>query len=150
MSEDRHQAVYIPFRCSQETEAAITRIAQGSQKAKSEILRDLVEKGLVSIGAKTDEDYLQGVIRHTVQEVMKPQVERLAAISAKAAQISGAAFFMSMYMATKDCPEIQQQGLQEAAASARELGIQYLKLKDQNIDDFIREGVKSIADDPER
>lgn len=150
MKQEPEMSAYRPIRCSAELDDTLGKLAAQRNTSKSEVLRDLVEKGLVSIGAKTDEDYLQGVIRHTVQEVMKPQVERLAAISAKAAQISGAAFFMSMYMATKNCPEIQQQELQEAAASARELGIQYLKLKDQSIDDFIREGVKSIADDPEK
>lgn len=86
--EDRHQKSYIPFRCSQKMEAEIAQLAQEGHRPKSQVLRDLVDKGLIATGVKTDDDYLPVQIRQAVQETMKPQVERLAAISTKATQIS--------------------------------------------------------------
>ena len=142
--EDRHQAVYIPFRCSKETERAIEKLAQTRGQPRSEVLRDLVDSGLVAAGAKMDDDYLYELMKKAVLATMKPQVERLATISAKAAQISGAAFFMNVFTATRNCPLTEQQEIEEAAGSARGLGIQYLKLKDHDIDAFIREGVKQV------
>ena len=147
MKEDRHRASYIPFRCSQETSELITQLAHQEHRPKSEVLRDLVDKGLVASGLKTDDDYLEGIVRRTIQEVMKPHVERLAAISAKATQISGAAFFMGMYAALLRRSSAEQQEIQDAAGQARELGIQYLKLKDRDIDAFIQEGVKSMKEE---
>ena len=147
MREDRHRASYIPFRCSQETSELITQLAHQEHRSKSEVLRDLVDKGLIASGQKADADYLEGIVRRTVQEVMKPHVERLAAISAKATQISGAAFFMGMYAAMLRRSPAEQQEIQDAAGQARELGIQYLKLKDRDIDAFIQEGVKSMKEE---
>lgn len=39
--------------------------------------------------------------------------------------------------------------VEEAAGTARELGIQYLKLKDRDIDTFLKEGAKQIIDESE-
>ena len=54
---------------------------------------------------------------------MKPYVERLAAISAKATQLSGADFFLMVYLGTMLLPDGSRQQLEEAAARARKLGI---------------------------
>ena len=111
------------------------------------MLRDLVERGLVSVGVKSDEDYLSGLVRRTVEETAKPQVERLAAISAKAAHIAAASFFMAVYAASHGRSPAEQREIEEAAGAARMLGIQYLKLKDRDIDAFLQNGAKQIMDD---
>ena len=147
MNDDRHQAKYIPFRCSAETEKLISDMAKQQHRPKSEILRDLVDKGLIASGAKVEKDYLYELVKKAVAEALKPSVERLAAISAKATQISSAAFFMGIYAATRNCDADEQQSIQEAAESARALGIQYLKLKDRDIDAFIKEGARQIMDE---
>lgn len=88
MKSDRHQTAHIVFRCTPEVEAAIKKIAADQRKPKSEVLRQLVDAGLVTTGYKQDEEYLKKQIQDVVAATMKPQVERLAAISAKAAQIA--------------------------------------------------------------
>lgn len=146
MKKDRHQAAHITFRCSPEIEASITKIAIDQKKAKSEVLRQLVEAGLVATGYKEDTDHLAELIQTAVQTAMKPQVERLAAISAKATQISGAAFFMNIFSSRLMLPPTEQQLVEEAAARARKLGIEYLKLKDRDVDAFLEEGTQKIID----
>lgn len=144
--KDRHQAAYIPFRCSPETEKTIGQIAAEQKRSKSEVLRQLVEAGLVATGYKQDEDHLAELIQTAVTTAMKPQVERLAAISAKATQISGAAFFMGIFSSRLMLPPSEQQLVEEAAAQARKLGIEYLKLKDRDVDAFISEGVEKVSE----
>ncbi len=90
---DRHQAPYVPFRCSKKTSDLISQIAKEQHRPKSEVLRDLVDKGLTASGAKVEEGELYRMIQEAVNAAMKPQVERLAAISAKATHIAGAAFW---------------------------------------------------------
>ena len=143
---DRHQAVYIPFRCSAEMEATIGKIAAEQKRTKSEILRQLVDAGLIATGYKRDENYLNEQIQTAVASAMKPFVERLAAISAKATQISGAAFFMNVYMGQLLLPESEKELVQNAAADARKLGIEFLKLKNQDIDAFISDGVEKVTE----
>lgn len=146
--KERHKASYIPFRCSSEVESMIERIAAEQKRTKSEVLRQLVEAGLVATGYKQDEEHLTKIIQEVVTAALKPSVERLASISAKAAQISGAAFFMNVYMGQLMLPDMEKQMVRDAAADARKLGIEYLKLnKDRDVDAFIAEGVEKVSED---
>lgn len=51
---------------------------------------------------------------------------------------------MYQWTSTRDGSAAEQAAIQEAVESARRLGIQYLKLKDRDIDQFIGEGAKQI------
>lgn len=144
---DNHRAKYIPFRCSDETANLIAGIAAQQGIPKSEVLRELVSKGLTAVGAQQDDDYLYGLVKRAVAEELTPRVERLAAISAKATQIGSAAFFLSIWAATKDGSPGERAAIEDAAESARRLGIQYLKLKDKDIDAFLVGGVKQILEE---
>ncbi len=141
------KSAYRPIRCSHELDETLGRLAAQQHTSKSEVLRDLVDRGLVSLGAKPDDDYLYGLVQRAVKETVQPQIERLAAISAKATHVAAASFFMGVYAAMKNAAPAEQREIEEAAGSARELGIQFLKLKDRDIDAFIRNGVKAITEE---
>lgn len=142
---DKHRLAYIPYRCSQDTYETIQKIAEGSGKPMVEVLRQLVDTGLVTTGYKQGEEYLTKQVRETVAAALKPQVERLASISAKAAQISGAAFFMSCYTGQLMLPDRERELVRGVAAEARRLGIDFLKLKEgQDMDAFIQGGVGKV------
>lgn len=143
------KSVYRPVRCSRELDETLAQLAAQRHITKSEILRELVDKGLTATGAKVEDSELYEMIRQAVRETMQPQIERLAAISAKAAHISGAAFFMVVYAASHGRSPAEQREIEEAAGTARMLGIQYLKLKDRDIDAFLQNGAKQIIDDTE-
>lgn len=146
-TEDRHRSSYIPFRCSKEVEETITKIAAEQRLPKSEVVRGLVSKGLVVAGYKQDEDALRASIQSALKEILQPQVERLATISAKSTQLSGAAYFLLTYVLRMYFPEGERDTVDEVAAQARQLGIEYLKLKQgSDIDNFIKSGVKKMAD----
>jgi len=141
------KSAYRPIRCSKEMDETLGRLATQQHISKSEVLRYLVDKGLTASGAKVEEGELYRMIQEAVNAAMKPQVERLAAISAKATHIAGAAFFMSIFAATQGQSPAEQRRIEEAAGTARELGIQYLKLKDRDVDAFLKEGAKRILED---
>ncbi len=147
MKSERHQDVYIPFRCSTQLGEKIAKIAADQRKSKSEILRQLVEAGLVATGYKQDEEYMAKQIQEAVKTALQPSVERLASISAKAAQISGASFFMGVFASRLILPPGEQDLIDQAAAQARKLGIEYLKLKDRDIDSFIADGAEKMTKD---
>ena len=144
------KSVYRPVRCSRELDETLAQLAAQRHITKSEVLRELVDKGLTATGAKVEDSELYEMIRQAVRETMQPQIERLAAISAKAAHISGAAFFMAVYAASHGRSPAEQREIEEAAGTARMLGIQYLKLKDRDIDAFLQNGAKQIIDDTEK
>ena len=114
----------------------------------SMVYRDLIEKGLVASGYRSGSQDLSAMVQTAVQEAMRPQIERLAAISAKGTQVSAAAFFLAVHNGRRALPDYLRESFEEVAAQARKLGIEYLKLsKDKNLDDFIRRGVRRMGDD---
>ena len=149
MKKANEKSAYRPIRCSKELDETLGRLAAQQHITKSEVLRNLVDKGLTATSAKVEDGEFYQLIQQAVKEAVQPQIERLAAISAKATHISGAAFFMSIFAATRDATPAEQREVEEAAGAARDLGIQYLKLKDQDIDAFLKAGAKRMVEETE-
>lgn len=140
MKNDRHRAAPIVFRCSGQMAETISKIASEQRRSKSEVLRQLVDTGLAATGYAENDEHLKSVL----DAAMKPHVERLAAISAKATQISSAAYFMSIFLLHELMPE-RSPFIEEAAGVSRQLGVEYLKLaKDRDLDEFLRSGAGKI------
>ena len=136
-------AQYIPFRCSEEMAAAIGRIANSEGKTRSEVIRSLCEKGLVAGGYTSGVQEINATVKEALVEVLQPSVERLAAISAKAAHIAAAAFFLEVTTNRLFTSEPEQ--IDAIAAKARRMGIEYLKLKkDQDLDDWLEQAIGRI------
>lgn len=136
-------AQYIPFRCSEEMAAAIGRIADSEGKTRSEVIRSLCEKGLVAGGYTSGVQEINATVKEALVEVLQPSVERLAAISAKAAHIAAAAFFLEV--ATNRLFTSEPEQIDAIAAKARRMGIEYLKLKkDQDLDDWLQQAIGRI------
>ncbi len=145
MAEDRHRGKYLPFRCSPETDQLLSQIAAAEGKTKSEVLRMLVEKGLAAGGYLPGVKELDTVVQEAVAAVLQPAVERLAGISAKAAHISAAAFFLTLYSDRLLMPAEQREALDDIAARARRLGIEYLKVsKDRDLDEWLEEACRRM------
>lgn len=136
-------AQYIPFRCSEEMAATIGRIADSEGKTRSEVIRSLCEKGLVAGGYTSGVQEINATVKEALVEVLQPSVERLAAISAKAAHIAAAAFFLQIVTNRQFAPE--PEALDALAARARRLGVEYLKLKkDQDLNDWLEQAIGRI------
>ena len=147
MKKQRMQTESLHIRLEPKTCAQLEALAAAEHKSKSTVVREMIDKQLVSEGYKKDEDQLYQMILGAVREVTKPQIERLAAISAKATQIDAAAFFLLVYSSGMQLPPSERHMIDEAAARARKLGIEYLKLKDDDIDGFIRRGAERVKDE---
>lgn len=147
MPSDRHKAVYLPFRCSGEKAEEIKRYADTRRLLVSEAMRELIDVGLKAENGTLEKSEIEELVKTATAQAIKPGVERIAAITAKATQIDAAAFFMFLYTLTRDGSQEEQAKIQEAVESARRLGIQYLKLKDRDIDSFLSEGAKQIVEE---
>lgn len=138
----------VRFWIAEETHKTVKRIAEAEGRTTSSVYRDLVEKGLVASGYRSDSKDLAALVRDTVEAVLQPQVERLASISAKGTQISAASFFIAAYSGKLAVPEHMQAEFDEIARMARKLGVEYLKLsRDKSLDDFIGRGLDRMGDD---
>lgn len=146
MLNEKQQSKYVPFRLDTETNELLERYAAAHKKTKSDAIRSLLDKGMKSEGYKLEDDRLYEMVKAAVFEVTKPQVERLASISAKATQISSAAYFLLVCVLRLVLPEEAHDDIDELAAKARKLGVEYLKLRDKDIDTFIRSGIERMKD----
>lgn len=147
-TEDRHKGIYMPVRLAPETREIIDRIAEAEGKSRSEVVRSLIDKGLAAGGYLPGLRELDEVVRETMISVLQPSVTRLAAISAKAAHIGAAAFFMAMYAARLSAPSAQRDELDAVASKARRLGVEYLKLsKDRDLDEWLDAALRKMQRD---
>ena len=136
------------FFISRKTDDEVRKIATAEGRSVSKVYRELVEKGLVAGGYRSGGQDLAALVREAVREELRPQAERLAAISAKGTQISAADFFLLSYIARQLLPEYQQEEYDAVAAQARKLGVEYLKLsRDKGLDDFIARGLGRMGTD---
>ena len=148
MAEKRTKNTIVQFWTSSEMDASVRRIAEAAGRSVSSVYRDLVEKGLVAGGYRSGGQDLAALVREAVREELRPQAERLAAISAKGTQISAASFFLAAFVGRQAIPEYQQEAYDAVAAQARKLGVEYLKLtKDRPLDDFIARGLDRMGAD---
>ena len=105
----------------------------------------LVEKGLAAGGYLPGVKELDTVVQEAVSTAIQPAVERLAGISAKAAHIGAAAFFLSLYTDRLLMPAEQRADLDDVAARARRLGIEYLKIsKDCDLDEWLAQASRRM------
>lgn len=148
MKKNRIRSAPARFWVAEETDQAVRAIAAAEGKSCSSVYRDLISKGLVAGGYRTGAQDLAALVKTAVEETVKPQVERLAAISAKGTQVSAAAFFMSVYTGDILVPEHLRGQFDEAAVQARKLGIEYLKLpRDRSIEEFLKKAFSRMEED---
>ena len=129
------------LRCDEDTAALLERIAVSESTTRSEVIRRLVKEGIKAQEAPQDEDAIQARIQAAIREVMKPYMERLAAISAKSTQISAAAFFMDAYVTDSVAGP---HAAKTMAVKAHQVGTEYLSLaKGQGLEDLIIDLLKN-------
>lgn len=144
----RVKNVVLHFYVSPQIYEMLRKIAAADGRSISAVSRDLVEKGLVAGGYRTGGQDIASLVRETVQEALRPQTERLAAISAKAAQISAAAFFLAAYNGRQTVPEYLKEEYDAVVANARKLGVEYLKLaRSGDVDAFLAKSLERIGGD---
>lgn len=138
----KEKSIEIHAYVSSKMDAEIRKRMEQSGRSKSEVIRSLLRRGLKASMPEGQNEEEWRILQEALQEVLKPHVERLAAISAKGAQISAAAFFLAYQSGRLQLPEEMQMYYEEAAATARKLGIEYLKLpKGTDIDEFVEGGL---------
>lgn len=148
MSDKRIKNVIVQFWIAPQTDETVRKIALAENRSVSSVYRELVEKGLVAAGYRAGDKDIASLVRSSVNEVLKPHVERLASICAKGVQIDAASYFLQVYNGKQALPDYRQDDYDEIATQARKLGIEYLKLpREKSIDEFIGRGLKRLGDD---
>lgn len=126
----------IHLRVDDELYETIGNIANKSGESKAEVVRELVRKGLQKEITEDNSDYLATLIREQMDIVIKPHVERLAAISSKSGHMSATAAFLNVQSLIDLVPAERRKEPKEMYEKARKKAVLYMKTK---TDDFNNE-----------
>lgn len=75
---------------------AIERIAKNEGMSVSDVIRDLIDRALTERVVEENTDLIAHIVRNQVEVVMKPHIERLAALSAKGGHMAARATFLNV------------------------------------------------------
>ena len=120
----------------------IERIARKETKSFADTVRFLCDESL-KVTANTDSiDMITEIIDERLRAILKPQVERLASISAKGAIMSATSTFLNAQALADLVPLNKQKDLLEIYEKARLKGVTYVKGKVTDSEEEVQEAIK--------
>lgn len=108
---------------------AIKKLAAKKHTSMAEITRQFVVQGLNGEVTQNNIDVLAPIIREQLSIILNPQIERLAALSAKACIQSGAAAYLTAEVLSSFMPPELRQDFNEAYTKARKKSVEYMRKK---------------------
>ena len=118
----------------------INRFAEIKGYNFSEAVRELCDKGLQIQVSNDNIDLVTEIIEERLRSILRPQVERLAAISAKGAIMSATSSYLNAQAIVDFVPKERRREFLEVYEKARLKGIAYVK--NQYADKELKEQLK--------
>lgn len=120
----------------------IERIARKENKSFADTVRFLCDESL-KVNANADSiDMITEIIDERLRAILKPQVERLASLSAKGAIMSATSTFLNAQALADLVPPNKQKDLVEIYEKARLKGVTYVKGKVTDTETEVQEVIK--------
>lgn len=110
----------------------IQTIADNKGVNFSDVVRDLVNKGLSERVYEENTDLIAWVVRQQLDIVMKPHIERLAALSSKSGHMSAAAAFLNAQALQDLVPKENRREVKEMFEKARKKAAEYMRTKTED------------------
>lgn len=129
MNKTKKKTHRITVTLDDATYEQVKNMAHRENRSMSEVLRiAAIETLTVQINAENI-DMITSIIRQQLRDVMQPQVERLAALSAKTCVQSATAAYLTAETISRFVPVSQQEDLQEVYTAARKKAVEYTRRK---------------------
>lgn len=123
--------VRLSFMATEEMNNQIIKLAALKGIKKPEMIRELVEQSLEVNALNKNIDLITEIIRNEILTVLKPSVERLAALEAKTCMASATAMYLSAEALEKFVAPVERVQMQEAYNKARKKAINYTRGKEE-------------------
>lgn len=107
----------------------IKDMARKSHRSTSDIMRELVEKGLDLEVTQQNLDYMSIFLREQLGDVMRPYMDRIISLQSKTCIQAGAAAYLSAETIRKFVPSEEQMEVLEAYEAARKKAVEYTRRK---------------------
>lgn len=120
------------LRLDRETYQQLKNISEKTGDSMAEVLRNVIKKGLAYEWMDDHQDPLASLIRQQLDIVMKPHVERLAALSSKGSHMAATAAFLNVQALMDLVPPERKKDVREMYESARKKAVEYMRTKPDN------------------
>lgn len=140
----KKSTVQITVKISDECNKKLEMIAKQSGIYKSEIIRKFIEQGMSDTGYKQSEEQALKNMEIALRQILDPAINRIVAVSVKGGITSSAAYFLAATALSAFVHPDVRPDFNDAIITAKKLGVEYMRVKDSIVDEFLETGTNKI------
>lgn len=122
------------IRLDKETYETLNQIAKNRKEPLADIIREHIKKGLAKDYVDGSKDIIANMIREQLEIVLKPSVERLAALSSKAGHMAATSAFLNVQAMMDLVPKENRKDVRTMYENARKKAVTYMKMRTEDWD----------------
>ncbi len=134
----------ISIKLDPETNQTLERLSSKKNISKSELIRIFIKQGLEKDLAKESIDFIRDNIHDEINNICKPQFERLAKLNAKIGYQSVSTFYLLAYIIDSIIPVQKQKDFEEIKKVSKMMAISYLKSNESEFNEFMKSEDKAL------
>lgn len=115
------------IRLDQDTYNKLNRISESRNEPLANVIRETIKKGLASDFVDESQDLIARIIRQQLEVVIKPHIERLAALSSKSGHMSATAAFLNVQSLMDLVPKENRKNVKQMYDNARKKAVEYMR-----------------------
>jgi predicted DNA-binding protein len=120
------------IRLDKETYEQLNEIAKNKDESLAFIIREHIKKGLAKEYVDESKDIIATLIREQLEIVLKPSIERLAALSSKSGHMSATATFLNVQALMDLVPTERRKDVRPMYESARKKAAEYMRTRTED------------------
>lgn len=136
--------VKISFDVTEDVNRQLETLAAKRNRAKAELLREYIDRGIGVDGLLGQEQLLRKIIRQELDNKLENYLKRIVSISVKGSVTSAAAYFLSATALSSFVRPELQADFDQAVRHAKQLGVSYVGLQDDTVEEFLAAGLDKI------
>ena len=107
---------------------AIERMAKNEGTSISDVMRELIDRALTEKVTEENTDLIAHVVKKQLEVVLKPHVERLAALSSKGGHVAARATFLNVQALMDLVPPENRKDVRAMYESASKKAVAYMHM----------------------
>lgn len=140
----REKSTILTLRIPKELHEQLTLKAQKENSDVSKCCRRLIEKGVSVEAYKDDIDFLTKIIRNELEAIIEPYGNRQIKMLMKVGKATGGTMFTVIKLLLTLLNPNELYTFKELLESSMKLGVEYMKMKDFEVDQNLLDGEKMI------
>lgn len=116
----------------EDTASKVENLAKQNDQSLAEATRDLIKKGLAAEWVNENTDLIAHIVRQQLEVVIKPHVERLAALESKSGHAASTAMFLNVQAFMDLLPPEKRKIPKDMYEKARKKAVEYMRTPLEN------------------